>query len=1016
MDRRSFITRAGIVTAAAATGTACSSTPKGGEPAPLNVAKSNTRFGNPLPTEAQLGANGKLHKTPGIRTMYTRCFTCNNMCGLRVRIDEASDKVLKVGGNPYCEMNSGSPLPLSMPVRDSYAALAGNTGLENRATTCGKGASGVGCVDDPRRVTQVLKRVGKRGEGKWKSISYEQALTEILEGGDLFGEGHVDGLKAIRQLDKPAVPGYPEFGSAANRLLATFGEEDTLRGSLYARFMRQAYGTVNLVTKHAYCGAPTGIGYGIGLAPGLEPGLGDIDWDNVEYAMFLGTAPSASGASLNLLGRNLADARVERNLKYTSVDPLLRTEVANDTRAQWLPIRPGRDAAFMMALMQVMFAENWFNAEFLAIPNADAAKAAGEVNHSNASHLVVTDAKHKDHTLFAKASDFGVGGDEAMVVENGKLVSANLAKKADLFVDGLFTDVNGNQVQLTSSLALLKAQANQAPLASLSADCGIQQSQIKQAARDLTHHGRKATVVTNSGANSGDAIMVGWLVSTMNTLIGSHDAKGGTLYANGAYWGFEGNYNLGGFDGELDVSADINICRSGAYEDSTEYKQKVAKGENPYPASDMWHNLVAGYASFNAAEALTAHTNANPYTAKALFNWRSNALYSAASISNDVEKALVDTDKLPLFVAIDCYMNETNRYADYFIPDRVMYEEYAADRMWGAFKLGVVAGAPLVTPRTPKNAKGQHICMEQFMIDMAMAMDLPGFGKGAIPAADGRKVDLLTFEDWHSRYLANIAGQCSKLPEVSDEDREWAALEYSMAPLRPRLTGEEVAKVEALLSRGGYYEEAERYDGDFINGGGGKFLQIYNADMAQLRHCHSGERYPGVPSYEAKRFWNGDTWEQHWPEKEFPLLFSNYKPTLRSNYSAAFDRCAEVTPQNFVYMNIDTAAEMGLTDGDKVRVVSGNGTPAEGVLQADSGVAKGSVCVSHCFGHKKAYGADTRIIDGKVIEGIARRGGGTAVNQMIPADPTRPGKVSMLNDYYAGTNCRQGIPVRVEKA
>lgn len=1014
MDRRTFISRAGIMTAAAATGTACSSKNQV-QSGLTSVEKSPARFGNPLPTEALLGEDGQLHKAQGIRTMYTKCFTCNNMCGLRVRIDEVTDQVLKVGGNPYCELNSGSPLALDTPVRESYYALAGDKGLQNRATTCGKGASGIGCVDDPRRVTQVLKRSGKRGEGKWVSISYEQAVKEIIYGGDLFGEGKVEGLKSIRQLDQLVVTEQPEFGSKANQLLATFNEEDTLRGSLYARFMRQSFGTANLVTKHAYCGAPIGIGFGIGLNPDIGPGMNDVDWDNVEYALFIGTAPGSAGASLNRLGRGLADARVDRKMKYVCVDPLLRTSVANNTQGQWLAIRPGADSAFMFAVLQIMLKQGWYNQDFLSIPNEVQAAAKGEPNRSNASHLVIMDEQHPRYRQFAHASEFNLGGEEPLVSENAQLIAASQAKTAELLIDQDFIDQSGNKVRLVSSLALLKIEADRTPMADYVAACGITESDIRQVAKDLSHHGRRSCVATNTGANSADSIMVGWLVSTLNTLIGNHDTKGGAIYGNGAFWGFEGNYNLAGFEGEVDTSTVMNICRAGAYEDSTEYKQKVAQGIAPYPASDIWHNLVPGYAAGNAAEALTAHTNRNPYSAKALINWRSNAIYSASSISHQVESALADTNKLPLFVGIDCYINETNRYADYIIPDRVMYEEYAADRMWGAFNLGVVAGAPLVTPRTPKTADGYHICMEQFLIDVALEMKLPGFGKNAIPAADGRQVDLLTFEDWHARYMANIAVQCSALPQVTDEDREWASLDYSMKPLRPRLTNEEAGKVEALLSRGGYYETAEKYNGEFTHNAGGKFLQIYNQQMSQLRHCYSGEHYPGVPSYDVKRFWNGDSWEKHWPAAKYPLLFSSYKPTLRSNYSAAFDRCAEVTPQNYVYMHSETALKHGLQHGDTVRLETGNGKATEGVLFADIGVSKDAVCISHTFGHKLAYGADDRTIDGVKHPGLSYRGGGTAINQLIPADPTRKGEASMLNDYYAGTNCRSGIPVSIKK-
>ena len=1014
MDRRTFISRAGVVTAAAATGTACSSNTQA-KSGLTTVAKSQTRFGNPLPTEAQLGEDGNLHKTSGIRTMYTKCFTCNNMCGLRVRVDEATDKVLKVGGNPYCELNTGSPLPLTTSVRDSYCALAGDQGQINRATTCGKGASGIGCVDDPRRVTQVLKRANKRGEGEWVSISYEQALKEIIHGGNLFGEGHVDGLKAIRELDQLVVTGQAEFGSKANQLIATFNEEDTLRGSLYARFMRKSYGTVNLVTKHAYCGAPTGIGFGIGLNPNIGPAMTSIDWDFVEYALFIGTSPGSSGPSINRLGRGLADARVDRKLKYVCVDPLLRTTVANNTEGKWLAIRPGQDSAFIFAVLQVMLGEGWYNQEFLSIPNAAVATELGEPNRSNASHLVIMDPKHSKYRHFADAIDFDLGDEEPLVSENGQLIAASQAKKAELIIDNHFADKNGKMVRLVSSLALLKIEADRTSMADYVVASGIAQADIRQVAKDLSHHGRRACVTSYTGANSVDSVMIGWLISTLNTLVGSHDSKGGAIYGNGAFWGFKGNYELATFEGEIDTSAVVNICRSGAYENSTEYKQKVAKGISPYPASDIWHNLVPGYAAGNAAEALTAHTNENPYPAKALINWRSNAIYSASSISNQVEMALADPNKLPLFVGIDCYINETNRYADYIIPDRVMFEEYAADRMWGAFNLSVVAGAPLVTPRTAKTAQGQHICMEQFLIDAALEMKLPGFGKNAIQTADARKVDLLTFEDWHARYMANVAIQCSTLPNVSNEDREWASLDYSMKPLRPLLTADEASKVEALLSRGGYYESADKYKGEFTNNAAGKFLQIYNQQMSQLRHCYSGEHYPGTPAYDVKRFWNGDSWDQHWPTDKYPLLFSSYKPTLRSNYSAVFDRCVEVAPQNFVYMHTETAAEQGIQHGDNVRLQGGNGKATEGILFTDEGVSKGAVCISHTFGHKFAYGADDRIIDGKKLPGLSHRGKGTAINQMIPADPTRHGKASMLNDYYAGTNCRSGIPVRVLK-
>ncbi len=1010
MDRRKFLTSAGIVSAAGVTAGVCNSATAGGQEKLEDVSM----FGHPIAPECQKGADGQWQKTPGVRTAYGRCFSCYNLCGLRVRIDEEQDKIMKVGGNPYCENNSGSPLALTTPVKQSYVKLASEQGLENRATTCAKGASVVDAVDDPRRVTQVMKRVGKRGEGKWKTISYEQALQEILNGGDLFGEGHVDGLKAIHRLDKPAKEGHPEFGSAANHLFATFCEEDTLRGSFYARFMHQAWGTSNLGTKHGYCGAAQAMGYGIGMDAGLDVWLNDVDWENVEYGLFMGTSPGSSGVSLNRVGRGLADSRVGRKFHYVCVDPILRSTVASDTNAKWLAVRPGKDSAFAFGVIRTMLEEGWFNKPHLQAASEKAAKQAGELNYTNAGHLVIDDPEHINYRRFAKASDFGLGGDEPLIVKAGGkgLTAASGGDNAELFVNRLFEDKAGNKVRLVSSLYLLREEAKRTSMDTYASESGISVKDMRQVAKDLAKYGRKACVAGNGGTNSSDALVMGRLWAILNTLAGSHDAKGGAIYANGPIGGMEGIYDLATIKGGVSIDGVVNACRDGAYESSTEYKQKLAKGENPYPASTPWHELLPVY---NAGEQWTSHANADPYQAKALIAWRNNFLYSAASIGQDVVASVADPKRLPLIVAIDCSMNETNRYADYFIPDRVFLEEYAADRMWGSQMLGVVTASPLVTPRTEKNAKGQHICMEQFLIDVALAMKLPGFGKGAIETNDGRKADLLTFEDWHAKYLANVASQCENLPKVTAEDREWAGLDYAMKPLKPKLTSAEAAQVEALLSRGSYYQETPRYDGDFVYGAEPKCLQIYHEAFSQLRHAYSGDFFPGVPTYDQHRFWNGDTWESHWPATEYPLLFSSYKATLRSNYNIAYKRIAEIAPTNYVYMNQVTAKAQGLTDGDTVKLMGANGKPTQGVLQTDMGVAQDAVVVSHGFGHHSAYGADDRVIDGKTIPGIANRGGGTAVNQMIPSDPTRNTRASMLNDYYSGATCRHGVPVKVVK-
>ena len=43
----------------------------------------------------------------------------------------------------------------------------------------------------------------------------------MCEGGDLFGEGHVDGLRAIYDRETPLDPANPEYGAKVNQFLFT---------------------------------------------------------------------------------------------------------------------------------------------------------------------------------------------------------------------------------------------------------------------------------------------------------------------------------------------------------------------------------------------------------------------------------------------------------------------------------------------------------------------------------------------------------------------------------------------------------------------------------------------------------------------------------------------------------------------------------------------------------------------------------------------------------------------------
>lgn len=53
--------------------------------------------------------------------------------------------------------------------------------VSTRGRLCAKGNAGMWYTYDPDRILYPLKRVGARGEGKWKRISWDEALTEVTQ-------------------------------------------------------------------------------------------------------------------------------------------------------------------------------------------------------------------------------------------------------------------------------------------------------------------------------------------------------------------------------------------------------------------------------------------------------------------------------------------------------------------------------------------------------------------------------------------------------------------------------------------------------------------------------------------------------------------------------------------------------------------------------------------------------------------------------------------------------------------
>jgi tetrathionate reductase subunit A len=128
--------------------------------------------------------------------IYTVCLQCNTGCGIKVKLLDGV--AAKIDGNPYSPWTLWPHLPYETPVSEMG---------EVEGALCPKGQSGLQSTYDPYRIVSVLKRKPgtKRGAGQWETIAFDQAIGEIVNGGDLFGEGRVEGFKDLYALSDPDV-------------------------------------------------------------------------------------------------------------------------------------------------------------------------------------------------------------------------------------------------------------------------------------------------------------------------------------------------------------------------------------------------------------------------------------------------------------------------------------------------------------------------------------------------------------------------------------------------------------------------------------------------------------------------------------------------------------------------------------------------------------------------------------------------------------------------------------------
>ena len=157
------------------------------------------------------------------------------------------------------------------------------------------------------------------------------------------------------------------------------------------------------------------------------------------------------------------------------------------------------------------------------------------------------------------------------------------------------------------------------------------------------------------------------------------------------------------------------------------------------------------------------------------------------AMRDEIIEKLCDPAVVPLVISCDVVMGEDTQYADYIVPDTNPYESFGTLNMEGWVGYGDTVRWPMKTPGTIQLDDGRYASWEAFIVDCAKALELPGFGDGALADAEGNAYPFNDACDFFVKAFANLAYDGEPVEDITeDEIRHAGARHPARGPGRPR--------------------------------------------------------------------------------------------------------------------------------------------------------------------------------------------------------------------------------------
>jgi len=322
-NRRSFLTLGGLLAAGAASGCAGTGADERvrGREASADESASVWRAGAGTPYDPNAHAPGQCtlpgpnkkakfpdpDKYKDTEQVPGMCQLCSTVCGIIGHVKDG--RIIKVEGNPK-DPNS-------------------------RGKLCARGQSALNHQYHPERLLYPIKRVGERGSGKWRRISWEDAYSEIA-----------DKLKKCRETD-PSEFAFHQGRSRSKDVVANF---------------LNAFGTTTHLNHRGLCSAAR-------RAANLTY-LFESDWDlgnyeNSKYILNFGSNMFEAHQGHIAGAQRIQKGRFENGAKLVTFDVRMSNTAGNSD--EFFMPSPGTDGAIALAMAHTIVHEglvdrDWFDA------------------------------------------------------------------------------------------------------------------------------------------------------------------------------------------------------------------------------------------------------------------------------------------------------------------------------------------------------------------------------------------------------------------------------------------------------------------------------------------------------------------------------------------------------------------------------------------------------------------------------------------------------------------------------